>query len=113
VGTGTRGFSGDDRKAAAAQLNQPCGVAADSQGNLFIVDRLNYRVRKVGVDGVISTVFGGVTEGEGGATSPRQYPSGIVIDKGGNLLIADAFHHRIWKVAGMAAPGMIAGQPFP
>jgi hypothetical protein len=29
------------------------------------------------------------------------------------LLIADPSNHRIWKVAGMAAPGLIAGQPFP
>lgn len=113
AGTETRGFSGDGRMATAAQLNQPCGVAADSQGNLLVVDRLNYRVRQVGTDGVIRTVFGGVPEGESEGTSPRYYPSSVAIDKAGNLLIADAFNHRIFRVAGIAAPGLLAGQPFP
>jgi poly(3-hydroxybutyrate) depolymerase len=113
AGTGTRGFSGDGGKAAAAQLNQPCGVAVDSRGNLFVVDRLNYRVRQVGPDGVIRTVFGGVPEGATEATAPRYYPASVTIDKAGNLVIADAFNHRIWRIAGIAAPGLLAGQPFP
>jgi poly(3-hydroxybutyrate) depolymerase len=113
AGTGTRGFSGDGGQATAAQLNQPCGVAADRQGNLFVVDRLNYRVRQVGSDGVIRTVFGGAREGESEATAARYYPSSVAIDKAGNLLIADAFNHRIFRVAGIAAPGLLAGQPFP
>ena len=37
----------------------------------------------------------------------------VAIDKEGHLLIADPFHHRVWKVSGVAAPGLIAGQPFP
>jgi poly(3-hydroxybutyrate) depolymerase/sugar lactone lactonase YvrE len=113
AGIGTRGFSGDGGKAMAAQLNQPCGVASDSQGNLFVVDRLNYRVRQVGTDGVIRTVFGGAPEGASEATAPRYYPSSVAIDKAGNLVIADPFNHRVWKVVGIAAPGLIAGQPFP
>jgi poly(3-hydroxybutyrate) depolymerase/sugar lactone lactonase YvrE len=113
AGIGTRGFSGDGGKATAAQFNQPCGVAADSQGNLFVVDRLNYRVRRVGTDGVIRTVFGGAPEGASEATAPRYYPASVAIDKAGNLVIADAFNHRIWRVAGIAALGLLAGQPFP
>jgi hypothetical protein len=80
--------------------------------NLFIVDSLNYRVRRVAPDGTITTVFGGDAGSEGGP-APRYYPAGVAIDRGGNLLIADPFHHRIWKVAGVAAPGLVAGQPFP
>ena len=98
---------------ASGQPSEPCAVAADTQGNLFIVDRQNHRIRKVASDGGVSTVFGGVPEGESEATAPRYYPSSVAIDKAGNLLIADPFNHRIWKVAGMAAPGLLAGQPFP
>src|SRR5206468_671889 len=87
AGTGSRGFSGDGSGATEAQLNQPLGVAVDSQGNLFIVDSLNYRVRKLGRDGVITTVFGGEAGGTSGS-APRYYPSSVAIDRSGNLLIA-------------------------
>jgi poly(3-hydroxybutyrate) depolymerase len=109
AGTGTAGYSGDDGVATRAQLNHPMGVAVDSQGNLFIVDQLNYRVRRVAPNGVITTVFGGA----GAPAAPRYYPSSVAVDRSGSLLIADPFNHRIWKVAGRAAPGLIAGQPFP
>lgn len=113
AGTGTAGLSGDEGPAAAAQLNHPLAVAVDSRDNLFIVDQLNYRVRRVGPDGVITTVFGGPSSAGGATAAPRYYPAGVAVDKAGDLLIADPLNHRIWKVAGMAAPGLIAGQLFP
>jgi sugar lactone lactonase YvrE len=115
AGTGTPGFAGDEGPATAAPLNFPSGVAVDSQGNLFIADSLNHRVRRVGVDGVIRTVIGG-EPGGGSGSEPAillHYPSSVAVDETGNLLVADPFHHRVWKVSGIAAPGLIAGQPFP
>src|SRR4051794_28220052 len=47
AGNGTKGFAGDGGPAAAASLNEPYGVTLDAGGNLFIVDRLNYCVRRV------------------------------------------------------------------
>ena len=47
AGKGTFGFAGDDGPAAKASLNTPCGVAVDAQGNLYIADRLNNRIRRV------------------------------------------------------------------
>jgi hypothetical protein len=71
-------------------------------------------VRKVGPDGVITTVFGGVPEGGGSPNpAPRYFPAGVAVDREGNLLISDAFHHPVWQVSGKAAPGLLAGQPFP
>ncbi len=114
AGTGLRGFSGDEAAATAAQLDRPLGLAVDSHDNLFIVDSLNFRVRRVAPDGTITTVFGAGAGDSGAALpTPRYYPAGIAIDRAGNLLIADAFNHRIWKVSGVAAPGLIAGQPLP
>jgi sugar lactone lactonase YvrE len=107
AGTGTRGFTGDGGPAQSAQLDSPIAVAVDSQGNAFIADSHNHRVRKVGVDGVITTVLGARP------TQPPYYPASIAVDRAGNLLVADPFNLRIWKVTGVAAPGLIAGQPFP
>jgi sugar lactone lactonase YvrE len=111
AGVGAPGFAGDGGLATAAQLDRPTGVAVDSQGNLFIVDSLNGRVRKVGTDQWITTVFGG-SGGEGEAAA-RYYPASVAVDGEGTLLITDPFHHQVFQVKGQAAPGLIAGRPFP
>jgi len=59
AGTGLAGFSGDGGPATAAQLRAPVGVVIDADGNLYIADQGNGRVRRIGVDGVITTVAGG------------------------------------------------------
>ena len=55
---GTAGWNGDDRPGSEAQLNSPLSVAADRDGNVYISDSLNRRVRRVSVDGRIATVAG-------------------------------------------------------
>jgi sugar lactone lactonase YvrE len=107
AGTGTRGFAGDGGPAANAQLNFPIAVAVDSHGNAFVADSHNYRVRKITPDGTINTVL---------VAGPGQEPfrpADVAIDRAGNVLVADPFNHRVWKVTGVAASGLIAGQPFP
>jgi sugar lactone lactonase YvrE len=47
AGTGTAGYNGDGGPAGSAQLNAPTGVAVDGEGNLYIADRSNQRVRQV------------------------------------------------------------------
>jgi sugar lactone lactonase YvrE len=58
AGNGIAGYSGDSDSAAAAQLNNPRGVAVDTSGNLYISDANNNRIRKVATNGIISTVAG-------------------------------------------------------
>src|SRR5436190_18044431 len=65
AGTGPKGFSGDGGPAAQAQLNTPRAVAFDAAGNLFIAEKDNARVRKVTLEGIISTAVGG------GKTAPQ------------------------------------------
>ncbi len=103
AGTGSDGFSGDGGAATAAQLYAPAGVAVDADGNLFIGDYANHRIRKVTPGGIISTVAGDGTQGfggDGGAATAAQLnrPSGVAVDAGGNLFIADYGNHRIRKV---------------
>jgi uncharacterized protein (TIGR03437 family) len=103
VGTGARGFSGDGGPAASAQLAYPQGVAVDSAGNLYIADSSNSSIRKV-TNGVIATVAGNGTfgfSGDGGPATSAQLngPTGVAVDSGGNLYIADQFNQRFRKVS--------------
>ncbi len=101
AGNGMPGFSGDGGPATLAQLNCPGSVAVDSSNNLYIADMVNYRIRKVTPDGVITTVAGSGTpdfSGDGGpATSAQMYlPTGVAVDAGGDIFVSDA--QRIRKV---------------
>jgi len=58
AGNGTVGYSGDGGPAVSATLTAPVGVAADSAGNVFIVDYGNGRIRKVSPAGIITTIAG-------------------------------------------------------
>jgi len=103
VGSGASGFSGDGEPAIKAQLQLPSGLTFDSQGNLYIADRANHRVRKVNRKGIISTVAGNGTAGFSGDGGPAtqaslKLPSGVVVDKQGNLYISDRSNNRIRKV---------------
>ena len=103
AGNGTRGFSGDNGPATAAQLWFPLGIAVDAEGDLYIADCINHRIRKVS-NGVITTVAGtGVADFNGDdrpATSAQlNSPRGVAVDAAGNLYIADSSNHRIRKVS--------------
>jgi len=114
AGTSSAGFSGDGAAATSASLYQPSGVSIDSSGNLYIADRNNRRIRKVSMDGTISTVAGtgsaGFNGDGGAATSASLYnPYGVTVDVSGNLYIADYNNHRIRKVATDGTISTVAG----
>ena len=99
AGDGTSGFSGDGGLATAASLRFPSGIAVDTAGNLYTADANNNRIRKVdGATGIITTVAGGGSGGDGGLATAAslRFPSGIAVDTAGNLYIAD--NNRIRKV---------------
>ena len=104
AGTGERGFSGDGGPATQARLNRPYRVFVDAEGNLFIVDLGNHRIRKVdATTGIITTIAGTGQEGFGGDGGPAtravfDIPLGIFVDAGGNLFVADRYNHRIRKI---------------
>ncbi len=114
AGDGTEGYSGDGGAATAARLADPSGVAVDGSGNLYIADRSNRRIRKVDVDGAITTVAGDGTKGysgDGGAATAAQLsgPSGVAVDGSGNLYIADWSNQRIRKVDADGVITTVAG----
>jgi uncharacterized protein (TIGR03437 family) len=105
AGTGIAGFNGDDGPAEAAQLNAPYGLCTDRNGNLFVADLGNSRVRKISPDGKITTAAGGGLvlpggDGDGGpATSAKLLaPRNVAVDPQGNLYISDFQGHRVFKV---------------
>lgn len=64
AGTGSAGFSGDNGPATEAELNFPNFTDIDEQGNIYVADTTNNRIRKISVTGIISTVGGnGITNG--------------------------------------------------
>jgi sugar lactone lactonase YvrE len=114
AGNGVLGFSGDGGPAAQAQLGEPEGLALDSQGNLYIADAVNNRIRVVTTAGIISTLAGSGTEydgagffggysGDGGeATSAfLNYPTGVAVDSSNNVYIADRNNTVIRVVSGL------------
>lgn len=107
AGTGTAGFAGDNGPATAAQLNAPFGIVLDREGNLYIGDSNNRRIRKVGPNGIITTIAGNGTvpfdrtdpAGDGGpATLARLGVLGLRLDRQGDLIFADDHLHRIRKI---------------
>ena len=100
AGSGESGFSGDGGPAIKANLKTPAGLAFDPKGNLYIADRENHRIRKIDTSGNISTFAGigeaGFSGDNGPAVKARlNLPSGVAIDKKGNLYISDRSNDRI------------------
>jgi sugar lactone lactonase YvrE len=92
VGSGTAGYTGDGGPAISAQLSGPQGLAIDREGNLYIADSGNYRIRKVSATGTITTVAGngeGGASGDGGpAIIAAMMPMFLAVDTSGNVYIA-------------------------
>jgi sugar lactone lactonase YvrE len=108
AGSGTDSFSGDDGDAVAAALSFPRGISLDSQGNLFIADRGNHRIRRVRSDTRTITTIAGTGNGallgdQGQAINAElNTPSGVAHDALDNLLIADKLNHRIRLIEGVS-----------
>ncbi len=77
------------------------GITMDSQGNLYVVDQGNHSIRKIAPDGAVTTLAGngskGATNGKG-ENARFNSPTGITIDKGGNLYVTDTGNGKIRKV---------------
>jgi sugar lactone lactonase YvrE len=100
AGTGTSGFSGDGGAAIYAKLNAPNDVTVDLQGNLYIADFKNHRIRKVDTAGIIITIAGtGVagSTGDGGPATDAllNLPAGVKVDPLGNIYIADYGNNKV------------------
>lgn len=121
AGNGSAGYSGDGGPAATASLSQPHGLAFDSNGNLFVADYLNSRIRRIDTNGVITTVAGNSTRGffsgndgpsgDGGPAVDAELwqPSGLTVDQSGYLYFADYTNARIRMVSPDGIINTVAG----
>ena len=122
AGNSRPGYSGDGGPASQAQLNGPQGLAVDSNGNLYIADSVNNRVRIVNSAGVINTFAGtgqsspggGGTFNDGGLAinGLLRLPSGVCVDSNGNVYIADTGDNLIRKVTPDGIINSVAGDGF-
>jgi len=104
AGNGTTVFSGDGGPATQASLYQPAGIALGTDGSLYISDTAHNRIRRVGPDGIITTVAGnGSTgfSGDGGLAAQASLygPYGVAVRADGSLFISDNGHYRIRQVS--------------
>ncbi|MCX6622072.1 MAG: hypothetical protein NTY38_13580, partial [Acidobacteria bacterium] len=112
AGTSVGGFSGDGGPATQAQLSYPYGVAVDANGDLYIADLGNARIRKVTPGGIITTFAGGGSfEGEGAPASESalRAPRNVAVSGDGTLYISDFSSHRVLSVAADGALRYVAG----
>ncbi len=104
AGTGAAGFSGDGGPAAKAQLRQPHAIQFGPDGDLYICDIGNHRVRKVAMKtGAISTFAGtgqplATPDGSPFATAPLKGPRTLDFDKAGNLWLATREGNQVFRL---------------
>jgi len=111
---GTPGKSGyADGTGSAARFSTPWGIAVDSTGNLYVADNGNQVVRKITPAGVVTTlagVPGNIESADGvGPTAGFNFPSGLAVDSGGFVYVADTNNLTIRKVSPTGVISTLAG----
>ncbi|HEY9841866.1 MAG TPA: hypothetical protein V6D23_15495, partial [Candidatus Obscuribacterales bacterium] len=105
------GSTGDGGLATRAQLNYPSGIYVDRQGQLFITDRGNGKIRKVDEHGIITTLVGNGgnaavdmnpnnrQESSQAALISLYLPEGTVLVDDGRIYLSDSGAHAIRSVS--------------
>ena len=97
------GFTGDGGLATQASLYQPTESVVAPDGTVYVVDKINYRVRRITPDGRMTTYIG---SGQSGTTANRapavqanlQEASGVALDSKGNVYVSDLFSGRVHRI---------------
>ena len=128
AGSGTRGTA--DGPPRDASFDTPFGVAVDTNGDVYVADTVNNKIRKITPSGEVTTLAGsgarGAVDDDTGLNASFQSPTGLVVDAAGNVYVADMANNLIRKItpngrvttlagsltAGPAADGIGAGARF-
>jgi hypothetical protein len=117
AGTGVLNWqpAGDGGPATQARFLGVNSIAVTPEGVIYIANPLGQRVRRIGTDGIITTVAGtGVADGAGlegqpGTATPLWYPYGVSLDRNGELLIAEQYGGRIRRLSADGIIRTVAG----
>jgi len=112
AGNGQPGFA--DGKGAEARFDGPIGIALDDEGNVFVTDTYNDRVRCITPDGTVSTIAGNGRPGDSDGpalTAQLDTPTGIAVAKDGTLYIADTFNDKVRKLGKDGMLSTVAAPP--
>lgn len=118
AGTGAIGYSGNGGPASSARLGLNWGIAIDRDGNLYITDQFNYRIRKVTAGGIITTIAGTGAPGYSGDNGPAtlaaiDLPCGITVDNAGNIYFGDPNNICVRKIDPSGIITTFAGNRHP
>ena len=105
AGDGSPRFSGETEPKAASSFNHPTGLAVAGDGTVFVADTRNNRVRRIALNGVITTVAGNgkaAFDGDGGqpTRAALNAPQGVAVAFDGTVYVADTGNNRVRKIAG-------------
>src|SRR5579872_3252580 len=106
AGTGAQGYAGDGGPAMQALLNNPFDLAFDPNGSLCFSDTYNHCIRRIDARSGVITTIAGTGEpgfsGDGGPATRAQMnqPYGMVIDRSGNIYVADRLNGRVRRIDG-------------
>ncbi len=117
AGNNVPGYTGDGGPASAAQINDPYSICFDNIGNMYFSDIGANVIRKIDLNGIITTIAGNGTAGFSGDGGPAlqaqlQEPAGICIDNTGNLYFCDLANQKIRKVDKNGVISTFAGAGF-
>jgi serine/threonine protein kinase, bacterial len=108
AGNGAQGYM--DATGSAAQFGSPVAIAIDNQDNLYVVDGLNYAIRKITPAGVVSTLAGDGTSGFVNAQGTKarfEAPNGITVDKNQNVFVSEGNSHNNHRIRKIAPDGTV------
>lgn len=101
----------DDGIGSQAGFNLPSGVAVDVNGNVYVADTNNYKIRKITSSGVVTTLAGSVVGNSDGMGSSASFnwPSSVAVDSNGNVFVADSRNEKIRKITPSGSVTTVAG----
>ena len=110
AGSGSSGSA--DGTGTLASFSYPKGVSVDTEGNVYVADTNNSKIRKITQGGVVTTLVGSGSSGSvdgTGTLASFSYPWGVAVDNSGNAYVADSDNHKIRKITSAGVVTTLAG----